>query len=127
MDAAKIELEKTLTTISDCLIISLSAEMADDDLIYLSERAPQKAVKYSTTCALLNFSRVSVIDAPAFLILTQLSGVLKLMGLSIMWVGLTPGVICAMTDLNLEIDENIISTALDLNTGLARLSALKGR
>ncbi len=127
MDAAKIELEKSLTTISDCLIISLSAELADEDLAYLSERAPQKAAKYNTTCALLNFSRVSTMDASAFLILSQLSGVLKLMGLNIMWAGLTPGVVCAMADLNLEIDEKIISTALDMNTGLAMLSAFKGR
>jgi anti-anti-sigma regulatory factor len=65
---------------------------------------------------------VTVMDSYTYRSFWQISKSLSLMGVKVVWVGLSPGVVCALIDLNVELDEKTILTALNLEQGLALLS-----
>ena len=66
--------------------------------------------------AILDFSMVSVLDSYTFMALEKASKAVSLMGVMVVWVGLRPGVVSALMDLNVDVTH--IKAAMNLEQGL---------
>lgn len=127
MDERNTDLYTSVTKVDNCLIIALAGEMTDDNIKNILDLVTEKAYRSNVSGVILNFSMVKVMDSYIYRSFRQLSGSLSLLGVRVVWVGLSPGVICSLIDLNMDLDDKNISTALTLEQGLNMLSASKGR
>ncbi len=123
MSGADLDLNASITEIDRCMIVTLSDNMTDDRLAEISGIIIQKAHERSIRGAVLNFGMVSLVDSYIYKVFADTSRALSLFGVRVVWVGLSPGVVCAMIDLGIEPDETVIRTALNLEQGLSCLSA----
>lgn len=120
-----IDLNKSITIINECLIVSLAGEMSDENLYNISELVTQKTYEADIVGVIFNFARIGAMDSYVFDSFTRMSKALRLLGVYVVWAGLSPAVICALIDLNLSLDKNRITTVLNLDQGLAYLKEVK--
>ena len=116
------DLSTSITVIDKSLIVSLAGEMTDDNIDAINNLVIEKAHGANVNGAILNFSAVSVIDTYTYNEFCNMTKAISLMGVRVVWVGLRPGVVSALMDLNIEFDSNKAFTALNLEQGLAVLS-----
>ena len=103
------------------MIVTLSDNMTDERIHEISDIIVQKAYKSDIEGVVLNFGMVSMIDSFVYGAFEKVSRVLTLFGRKVVWVGLSPGVVCAMIDIGIEPDGSVIRTAMTLEQGLAKL------
>jgi rsbT antagonist protein RsbS len=127
MDEPNADLYTSVTEIDNCLIVALAGEMTDDNIKNILDLVTEKAYRSKVSGVILNFSMVKVMDYYTYRAFRQISGALSLLGVSVVWVGLSPGVVCALIDLNMDLDDKNISMALTLEQGLKMLSASKSK
>lgn len=125
MDEIKSESNTSVTEIYDNLIVSIAGEMTDANIVDVREIVTSNAYSKNVNGAILNFSAVSALDSFTFDAFGKLTRTLILMGVEVVWVGLRPGTVMALMDLNMDIDLDIIRTALNLEQGLDMLSNMK--
>jgi len=113
---------KSVTRIDDCLVVALPAEISDDSMRDIANTVTSRAYDSSVTGAILNFSMLNMIDSYLFGEILKISKAISLMGVRVIWVGLNPGVVCALMDLNVKLQDKAIVTAASLDQGLALLS-----
>ena len=112
----------SVTEINKCLIVQLTGEMTDDNIRSIAESVAERAYKPGISGAVLNFSAVSVMDSYTFNAFTDITKSLSMLGVTVVWVGLSPGVVCALLDLNVGFDAKKMLTALNLEQGLELLA-----
>lgn len=122
MKDTEAELSMSITEINSCLIINLPGEITDDNMNYVMNGIIQKAHNSNVCGAVLDFSVISVIDSYSFRAFIEISKALLLMDVKVVWAGLKPGVVCALMDLNLNINEENVLTALNLEHALSLLA-----
>jgi rsbT antagonist protein RsbS len=127
MDEPNADLYTSVTEIDNCLIVALAGEMTDDNIKNILDLVTEKAYRSKVSGVILNFSMVKVMDYYTYRAFRQISGALSLLGVRVVWVGLSPGVVCALIDLNMDLDDKNISMALTLEQGLKMLSASKSK
>lgn len=103
------------------MIVTLSDNMTDERIHEISDIIIQKAYESNVSGAILNFGMVSMIDSYIFSTFEKVSRILALFGRKVVWVGLRPGVVCAMIDIGIEPDGGVFHTAMTLEQGLAKL------
>jgi anti-anti-sigma regulatory factor len=123
MSGANLDLNASITEIDRYMIVTLSDNMTDDRLMEISSIIIGKAHARNILGAVLNFGMVSMIDSYIYKVFADTSRALSLFGVRVVWVGLSPGVVCSMIDLNIELDSATVQTALNLEQGLSYLSA----
>ncbi|MFA9464759.1 MAG: STAS domain-containing protein [Velocimicrobium sp.] len=121
MKETEIEFSTSITEINHCLIATIPGEMSDDEVRTLINRIMDKVDALDLSGAVLDFSVIGVLDTYAFTAFKNVSRALNLMGIKVIWAGLKPGVICALIDLNIAIDDSQIQAALNLEHALAIL------
>lgn len=119
------DLNKSITIIDGCLIVALAGEMSDENLRNISELVTQKTYEADIVGVIFNFARIGAMDSYVFNSFTQMSQALCLLGVSVVWAGLSPAVICGLIDLNLSLDKTRINTVLNLDQGIAYLKEAK--
>ncbi|HRX57743.1 MAG TPA: STAS domain-containing protein [Eubacteriales bacterium] len=127
MSGATLDLNSSVTQIGGSMIVTLSDNMTDERIHEISDVIIQKAYESDIAGAVLNFAMVSMIDTYIYKTFEQVSRALTLFGVKVVWVGLSPGVVCAMIDCGIEPDCTVMSTALTLEQGLEALEETKGR
>lgn len=122
MKDLEYDLNISITTVQGCVIITLPNEMNDKELEIGMTKVIEKANVSSIVGAILDLSRVSVLDSYAFTALEKTAKAISLMGVMVLWVGFKPGVISALLDLNVDVGS--IKAALNLEQGLKMITDL---
>ena len=122
MEGIETDLSTSVTQINGNLLVSLTNEMTDTKIDEITDLITTRAYKTDVDGTVLNFSAVTVMDSYTFTAFEKISKALMLMGVRVIWVGLSPGVVSALMDLNIELRFCAIHTAIDLDTGLKLLS-----
>lgn len=113
-------LDTSVTLVKGCLILTVPNDISDDDMEVSSKRILIKANKSSIKGVILDFSMMSVIDSYTFNTFEKVSKSLLLMGVIVIWIGLRPGVVSSLIDLNVDI--SCIKAAVNLEQALNMIS-----
>jgi rsbT antagonist protein RsbS len=105
----------------DTLIASVVAALTDDDLIALRDELAQRIGKVRARGVVIDVTALDVLDSFATRTLRGIAYTAKLRGAETVIVGIQPDVAFAMVQLGLGMEG--VSTALDLEQGLAMLAA----
>lgn len=111
----------SITVIKNNLIVALPAEMTDSCIQNIEKMITEKAYQKNIRGVLLNFSMVTVMDTYTYRAFEYITRVFSLMGIQTIWVGLSPGVVFGLIDLDVAINTRI-KTAVNLEIGLTLLN-----
>lgn len=119
MSDSNNNLNASSTVVNNCLIVTLPNDIGDDDIKTGVSGILMKVEKSSIKGVILDLSMMSSIDTYLFKILEKVSRTISLMGAVVVWVGLRPGVVSVLIDLN--IDTSKIKAAMDLEQGISMI------
>lgn len=105
----------------DVLIASIQSALTDVDLVGLRDALVDRVSSYRTHGVIVDVTALDVVDSFASRTLRDLAHMIRLRGARTVIVGIQPDVAFAMVQLGLTLED--IPTALDLEEGLAFLSA----
>lgn len=114
------ELNISVTLIQGCLIVTLPSEMTDDEIKIGTNRIILRVNHPSIVGTLFDLSGVSVLDSYSFTCLENVSKTIRLMGVMVVWIGMKPGIISALLDLDVDVSK--IKAALNLEQGLKMIA-----
>lgn len=121
MEEQHTDLTKAVTRVGSSIVIALPAELTDDRISGLQKVITESAYDFSVTGAILNFARVVMMDSYIFNEMRKISKTIALMGVRVVWAGLNPGVICALVDSGVPLNDKAITAVSSLDQGLALL------
>lgn len=113
-----------ITVIENSFIVALPAEMTNESIVNIEKMITEKAYQTNINGVILNFSMVTVIDTYTYQAFERITNVFALMGIQTIWVGLQPGVVFGLIDLDVVINPKIKITK-NLENGLALLHKSK--
>jgi rsbT antagonist protein RsbS len=108
----------------EVLIASIQSVLSDHDLVDLRESFAQQIGRYRSRGIVIDVTALDVLDSFATRTLRAIAYTAKLRGANTVVVGIQPEVAFAMVQLGLTLDD--VSTALDLEEGLAHLAGVMG-
>jgi rsbT antagonist protein RsbS len=106
------------------LVASIQAALSDNDLLELRDALASRIGKLRSRGVVIDLSALDVLDSFATRTIRGIALTAKLRGADTVVVGIQPEVAFAMVQLGLTFDD--ITTALDLEDGLAMLRARNG-
>ena len=121
METQYTDITKAVTRIGSSLIVTLPAEWTDDCIGDIEHALLQGAYGSGITGAILNFAMVGMIDSCIYRAMLKLSKAIGLLGVRVVWAGLSPGVVCALVDLGVPLYDKAIVTVSSLEQGLGFL------
>jgi rsbT antagonist protein RsbS len=121
MDKMASTINTSITELYDKMIVSLTGDLTDDEIYGISQAVMSRSHKRNLKGAIFNFSAVHVLDSFAYEHFEKTSKSLSFMGVKVVWIGLRPGLIMGLMDLNIQVDTAVISTALNLEQGFELL------
>jgi anti-anti-sigma regulatory factor len=110
-------LNTSAKVVNECLIVTLPNYIADDDIQIGINRILIRVCKSSIKGVILDLSMISALDSYGFNILERAAKTISLMGVAVVWVGLSPGIVSSLLDLNLDLSH--IKAAVDLEQGIS--------
>lgn len=113
-----------ITVLENSFIVALPAEMTNEIILNIEKVITEKAYQTSINGAILNFSMVSVLDSYTYQAFERITNIFSLMGIQTIWVGLQPGVVFGLIDLDVAINKKI-KMAINLENGLTLLNESK--
>lgn len=116
MSDSNNNLNTSATVVNDCLIVTLPNDITDNNIKTGVGSILMKVEKSYIKGVIFDLSMMSSMDTYLFKVLEKASKTVSLMGAATVWVGLRPGVVSALIDLN--IDARKIKTAMDLEQGI---------
>lgn len=111
------KLNTSTTIVNECLIITLPNDIIDEEIEIGFNRILIMIEKSSVKGVILNLSMISSLDTYFFKVLDRMAKTISLMGLRVVWVGLRPGVVSALIDLNIDVRK--IKSTFDLQQGIS--------
>ena len=105
----------------DVLIATVQAALTDEGITELRDRLVQQVKGYRVHGVIVDVTSLDVLDSFASRTLRDISYMVRLRGAQTVIVGIQPDVAFAMVQLGVTLED--IPTALDLEEGLAFLSA----
>lgn len=103
------------------LIATIQAALSDEDLLHLRRALIEKVIKFRAFGVVVDVTALDVMDSFATRTLRDIANMIRLRGADTVIVGIQPEVAFAMVQLGLTMEG--ISTALDLEEGLAHLQS----
>lgn len=103
------------------LIASIQAVLTDEDLVSLRDRLVEQVGRYRSEGVILDVTGLDVMDSFSVRTMRDLAHMIRLRGANTVIVGIQPEVAFSMVRLGLSLEG--VSTALDLEEGLAYLDA----
>lgn len=104
---------------SDVLIASIQVALSDLDLLELRDALADQVGRFRSRGVIIDITALDVLDSFATRTLQSIASTTRLRGASTVVVGVQPDVAFAMVQLGLDLEG--ITTALDLEDGLALL------
>lgn len=108
-----------------CLIASVQDALDDAELADLQQRLAEQVGARDVHGVVIDVTVLDVIDSFATRTLSTIASAVQLRGADVVIVGIQPEVAFAMVQLGLTLDG--VSTALDLDEGLARVQGNRSR
>jgi rsbT antagonist protein RsbS len=105
----------------DVLIASIQASLSDQDLVALRDALASRIGSFRSRGVIIDLTALDVLDSFATRMIRDIAYTARLRGAIAVVVGIQPEVAFAMVQLGLSLDG--ITTALDLEEGLASLGA----
>ncbi|HVT18786.1 MAG TPA: STAS domain-containing protein [Thermoanaerobaculia bacterium] len=105
--------------IRNCLLVSVQTELHDRLALDLQETLIARVRSEGTRGVILDVSTVEVIDSYITRILNDIGKSVRLLGADCYMVGIRPAVAMTLIEMGVELDS--VSTALNLDAALARL------
>ena len=115
-------LDTSLTVINNMLVVALNSDMNDEHLESINHHVTTRINEFNLKGVLLDFSLVEVINSYSHNLYKKISLSVTLMGADVIWVGLKPGVVIALIDLDLMNEMMGIRTASNIDDGIAVLT-----
>jgi rsbT antagonist protein RsbS len=104
------------------LIATVQTALTDADMLRLGEELVGQVGRFRSRGVILDVAALDVMDSYAVRMLRNIARMARLRGAQTVIVGIQPDVAFAMAQLGLKLED--VSTALDLEDGLALLSRL---
>lgn len=113
-------LTTSITAVKGCLIVNLPKYITDYDIKVGSRSILMKANSSGIRGTILDFSIVSILDSHSFKACEEVSQAISLMGVQVIWIGMRPGIVSALMDLDLNVTG--IKAAINLEHALKMIS-----
>lgn len=110
-----------MQVIQGCLVASIQVELSEDLLRQFQEQLLERIGSTRVQGVVLDVSGVEVMDAMDFEMLRSTMAMAEIMGAKPMLVGLKPGIVSALVDMDVEISR--VRAALNVDDALRMLSA----
>lgn len=114
-----------MNIVEDCLILSVPDEIDNDILELLKNNVLQKITANSLKGMIIDFSSLAILDSYEYNEFLKLIKMIKLFGLSVFVVGLQPGIVSALIDM--DVDTDGLLTFLNLEEGLNAFRIQNGK
>ena len=105
-----------INIVEDCLILTLPSDINTDQFIPLKKSILNKVSQNHLIGVIFDFNSISIMDSYEFNEFLNLTKMVKLFGVPAIIVGLQPGVVSALVDMDVDTDE--LLTFLNLDRGL---------
>ncbi len=111
--------EIAISVVRNCLVATIPGEIHDDMLMRIRTDILEKVQATKVRGLILDFSTVRALDTFAFNSFTDTAKMASLLGVSIVFAGLQPGVVSALVDLGVQIAD--VGTALTIEDAFEQL------
>jgi len=115
----QIDSEPAMSVVRNCLVVTIQSELHDDILMRIRTDILEKIQATMVRGLILDFCTVRALDTFAFKSLTDTAKMASLLGVSAVFVGLQPGVVSALVDLEVEIAD--VRAALTMEDAFEQL------
>ena len=122
MKDLQIDSETAMSVVRNCLVVTIQGELHDDTLIRIRTDILEKIQATNVRGLILDFCTVRALDTFAFKSFTDTAKMASLLGVSTVFVGLQPGVVSALVDLEVEITD--VRAALTIEDGFEQLQEI---
>ncbi|MBW2428832.1 MAG: STAS domain-containing protein [Deltaproteobacteria bacterium] len=119
MKGLQIDSETAMSVVHNCLVVTIPGEIHDDMLMRIRTDILETVQATKVRGLILDFSTVRALDTFAFNSFTDTAKMASLLGLANIFVGLQPGVVSALVDLEVEIKD--VGTALTIEDAFEQL------
>ena len=119
MKDLQIDSETAMSVVRNCLVVTILSELHDDILMRIRTDILEKIQATMVRGLILDFCTVRALDTFAFKSLTDTAKMASLLGVSAVFVGLQPGVVSALVDLEVEIAD--VRAALTMEDAFEQL------
>ena len=119
MTDPQFDSETAMSVVRNCLVVTIPGEIHDDMLMKIRADILGKVQATKVRGLVLDFSTVRALDTFAFNSFTDTAKMASLLGVTNVFVGLQPGVVSALVDLEVEITD--IGTALTIEDAFEQL------
>lgn len=119
MKDLKINSETAMNVVHNCLVVPIQGELHDDMLMRIRTNILEKVQAATVRGLIFDFSTVRALDTFAFNFFSDTAKMASLLGVSAVFVGLQPGVVSALVDLEVEIAD--VRSALTMEDGFEQL------
>ena len=117
-----IDVATAMSIVRGCLVVTLQEELYAGTLTKIRTDVLQKIQATKVRGMLLDLSTVRVVDSPAFNSLADTARMASLLGAASVFVGLQPGVVSSLVDLDVDIDG--VRAALTMEDGFEQIQNL---
>lgn len=119
MKGQLIDSETAMSIVRGCLVVTLQGELYEGTLANIRRDILEKIQAAKVRGMILDLSTVRVLDSLAFNFLADTARMTSLMGVANVFVGLQPGVVSSLVDLEVDIDG--IRAALTMEDGFEQI------
>ena len=119
MTDLQFDSETAMSVVRNCLVVTIPGEIHDDMLMKIRTDILGKVQATKVRGLVLDFSTVRALDTFAFNSFTDTAKMASLLGVTNVFVGLQPGVVSALVDLEVEITD--VGTALTIEDAFEQL------
>jgi rsbT antagonist protein RsbS len=109
--------------IGDILLVSIQVDLQDDIALALQEDLAERIVETGASGVLIDISALEIVDSFIGRMISTIASVSAVLDATTVVVGMRPAVAITLVELGLSLDG--VSTALDVDRGLALLGGLR--
>jgi rsbT antagonist protein RsbS len=119
MKELPMDTETAMSIVRSCLVVTLQGELYDETLRRIRTDILEKIQATKVRGMILDLCTVRVLDSFGFNFLADTARMTSLLGVTSVFVGLQPGVVSSLIDLEVEIGD--VRTALTMDDGFDQI------
>lgn len=108
----------SISIVNHNLLISIPGDMSDEDIEMFSEIIMSRGYHNKLSGAVFDFSAVAIMDSFLYSYIANTTKALQLMGVTVVWTSLNPGVVMALMDINMNNESLSVATAVSMEYGI---------
>lgn len=108
--------EVVINNYKNCLVVTLPGEFTEEAMATMRDRIPENIQENDSIGIVLDFSPVCIMDMTEFEYICNIASTAEILGARPVFVGLKPGIVSALIDMNADIDG--IEARLNMEDGV---------